>query len=470
MLSFLTTVVLVLLALAMVATIFHAARTARTPQGAMGWAIFVLAAPWAALLAYMFLGRHRFTGYLLAHRASSALTGDIRRFEMENAPTDPPTGVNIAPFEAAADLAATGGNRLDLLIDGQAAFDAMFQAIDDARHYVLVQFYILRADDLGRALQQRLMATSLRGVSVRLMVDAVGSHGLPYAYLDELRAAGVNVIGRENRRGPRFRFQLNFRNHRKTVIVDGVTGFTGGLNVGDEYMGRAPATGAWRDTHARLHGPVVTQLQLIFAEDWHWASGETLTDTLRWQAPHAPEDQTALICATGPADVGETGTMMFFSAITAAQDRFWIASPYFVPDIDILTALRNAAMRGVDVRVLVPAQADHYLTWLAAFAYFDEVRAAGVRIFRYGPGFMHQKVFLVDDKIAAVGTTNLDNRSCRLNFETMALVFDEMVAGQVHDMLATDFAQATEIEDSLADQSLLIQFGAPLARLFAPVL
>ena len=240
--------------------------------------------------------------------------------------------------------------------------------------------------------------------------------------------------------------------------------------MGDEYMGLDRNFGAWRDTHVELQGPVVSQLQLIFAEDWHWATAEILVNELLWEAPHASEDMTAMIVATGPGDDMETGALFFFSAISAATRRIWIASPYFVPDTDILTALKHAALRGVDVRILVPEMVDHKVTWLAAFAYFDEVRTAGVGIWRYQSGFMHQKVVLVDDAFAAIGTANLDNRSFRLNFETMATFFDPRPAAATAVMLEKDFERAFLLNKTLSEQSWQIRVGAPIARLFAPVL
>ncbi|MFD3191439.1 cardiolipin synthase [Sedimentitalea sp. HM32M-2] len=448
----------------------RAAQTARTAQGAVGWVVFLIAAPYLALPAYLFLGQHRYRDYRTARRESTQVRQRIENFAVSNAPAPDSTDLALAPFEYCANMPAFRGNGARLLIDGEATFQALFAAIDAAQTYVLVQFYIVRDDDLGRELQQRLLAAARRGVTVRFMTDALGSARLPDSYCDALRAAGVQVMDRHAARGARFRFRINFRNHRKTVIVDGVTGFTGGLNVGDEYLGRDPDLGPWRDTHVQLHGPMVSQLQLIFVEDWHWISNETLIGQLNWQAPFAPEDAPGLIVATGPGDITETGGLMFFSAIAAARRRIWLASPYFVPDIDILTALRHAALRGVDVRVLVPDMADHRITWLAAFAYFDDIREAGVRVFRYTGGFMHQKVFVVDDGLAAIGTTNLDNRSFRLNFETMALFFDPPMARQVDAMLRQDFLRSYELTCALDQQHAFLRYGAPLARLFAPLL
>lgn len=449
---------------------FRAAATARTPQGAMGWVVFLLAAPFFAVPAYLFLGHHRFRNYRISRRESERVVADIRTFAAHYRPAPDATPINLRPFEQITRMPAMRGNGADLLIDGQMAFDAMFRAIDAAQSYVLVQFYIVRDDELGRALQQRLIAAARRGVTVRFMTDAIGSHSLPTSYSDQLRAAGVQVVDRQNARGPKFRFQINYRNHRKTVVVDGMTGFTGGLNVGDEYLGKSPEFGAWRDTHVQLRGPIVLQLQLIFVEDWHWVTDEPLLDLLTWETPDAAENQTALIAATGPGDDTETGSLLFFSAITAAQDRVWIASPYFVPDIAVMEALKHAALRGVDVRILVPDKADHLISWLAAFAYFDDVMDTGGRVYRYTSGFMHQKVFLVDNHLAGVGTTNLDNRSFRLNFETMALFFDQRAAEAVENMLRTDFENSYEMSLTIDQNPMKIRFGAPLARLFSPLL
>ncbi|MBV1885471.1 MAG: cardiolipin synthase, partial [Parvibaculaceae bacterium] len=427
--------------------------SARTSQGAVGWVVFLITAPYLGVPLYLFLGHHKFKDYLIARRDSQEIIDGVKAFREKNAPKTTPS-FPVQAFEKISDLPAVRGNKMTVLIDGQATFDAIFAAIDAAESYVLVQFYIIKDDGLGRELQQHMIAAANRGVTVRLMFDAVGSTKLPQSFQEELRQAGVNVVDPKQTRGPKNRFQINLRNHRKTVVVDGKVGFTGGLNVGDEYMGLDPKFGAWRDTHSQLAGPIVTQLQLVFAEDWHWATDEVLIDHLNWDAPHADEDMTAMIVPTGPGDKMETGALFFFTAISQARRRVWIASPYFVPDTDVLTALKFAALRGVDVRILVPEVIDHKIPWLAAFAYFDEIRAAGVQVWRYKSGFMHQKVVLVDDDFAAIGTTNLDNRSFRLNFEAMAAFFDSRPANAVAAMLENDFDRAWLLDKPLSEQSL----------------
>lgn len=455
-----------------VASVFCAWRAilgARTPQGSVGWVVFLLSIPVIAVPAYLFFGHHRLKGIEVARRDSAQIVAAIDEYSSQRRP-ELVTEQEFGPFEASAQLPVLRGNAAELLIDGKAAFDAMFAAIDAAEHYVLVQFYIIRDDALGQSLSDRLVAACARGVAVYVSYDRVGSFGLRNGFRDTLLNAGAKVVDPRRTQGMAARFSLNYRNHRKTVIVDGVFGFTGGLNVGDEYLGLDPRFGAWRDTHVALRGPVVAQLQLIFVEDWHFATGDLLVNDLSWLPGLQPANMVGLIVATGPADDLDSGSMLFFAAIARARKRVWIASPYFVPDVDTLAALKHAALRGIEVRLLVPDVIDHRIPWLAAHAYFDEVRETGVEVWRYTEGFMHQKVILVDDDFAAVGTTNMDNRSFRLNFEAMAVFFDEDFATRTEDMLRLDFARAYRVEKDLYQQPFGIRVGAPVARLFSPLL
>lgn len=468
-------VLLAVLAFQLLAAVFaySAMRHARTPQGAVGWAVFLLTAPYFAVPIFLFLGHSRFSGYVEMRRDMQETVEDLNRAIALNAPArsqHPGTRQkHVQAFETLAGQRVLSGNATKLLINGPTAFDDMFSAIDSARHYVLVQFYTFRDDSVGRDMARHLAARAKEGVRVHVLYDGIGSVGLPGAYIEDLRAAGVTILNVHAERRSRNRFQINFRNHRKIVVVDGQTGFVGGLNIGDEYKGRAAYFGHWRDTQLRLDGPAVAGLQLAFAEDWLWASGAVLD--LIWQPAPQVGGKDVLILATGPADLHETGSLYFCNAINAAQERLWIASPYFVPDVDILNALKLAALSGVDVRLLVPDLRDHWLVWLAAFSYFDEVRRAGVTIYRYKGGFMHSKVVLVDDWLASVGSINLDNRSCRLNFEVTALVMDDDFAAEVATMLEADFARSEIYQTAFRDiPHRLIRLASPFARLFAPIL
>lgn len=463
-----STIAIVVMWLAAAVTALRAARMARTPQGAIGWVVFLLSAPVIALPAYLIFGGFRFRGY---HRPRVDLLSKVEMGLITGkGPIAKTPGINPGPFEAVAGLPLCQGNRCDLLVDGKKSFQSILEEIDNASQYILVQFYIVRADGLGMRVQRHLIAAAQRGVPVWFMVDNIGSHGLPQSYLDSLEHAGVNLVDPATSRGPKHRFHINFRNHRKTVVVDGRVGFTGGLNIGDEYLGLDPEFGPWRDTHLRLRGPAVLQLQLSFAEDWQWQTDEPIWELLSWTPVSAPENQQVLIAATGPPDKMADGSMLYFSVISASSRRLWIASPYFVPDQDVVAALKHAALRGVDVRILLPELIDHYLPWLAGFSYFDDLRQAGVRFFRYQAGFMHQKVFLIDDAVAGVGTTNLDNRSFRLNFETMAVMFDPEMARQMQVVLERDFVPSQEVTTWLRDTPWHIRLFSPMARLLAPIL
>ncbi|WP_227444792.1 cardiolipin synthase [Cognatishimia sp. F0-27] len=467
-LSFWATAYLALVVVAVFCA-WRAVREARTPQGSVGWVVFLLSVPVFAVPAYLIFGQYRLKGVVVARRDTAKIIAAIGKYSARRRP-EALSKAEYGPFEAAAQLPVLRGNAASLLIDGRAAFDAMFSAIDEAERYVLVQFYILRHDGLGRALRDRLIAARKRGVEVYVSYDHLGSLALKNTFRQSLLDAGIRLAEPRRSQGVAFRFSLNYRNHRKTVIVDGKRGFTGGLNVGDEYLGLDPDMGDWRDTHVSLRGPVVAQLQLVFAEDWHFSTGDLIVDDLDWRPGMQAENMVGLIVATGPVDDFDSGSMFYFASISRAKTRVWLASPYFVPDLDTLSALKHAALRGVEVRILIPDLADNRIPWLAAYAYCDELRDAGVQIWRFEAGFMHQKVVLVDDDYAAVGTTNLDNRSFRLNFEAMAVFFDTAFATQVEAMLIRDFDRSSLSRKSLGDQPLGIRVGAPIARLFAPIL
>ncbi|HUF86737.1 MAG TPA: cardiolipin synthase [Thermohalobaculum sp.] len=452
----------------------HAVITSRTSQGALAWALSLVYLPFIALPLYAIFGRGRFVGYVEARRASEGAFESYGRAlaaVARNLRAPAPEGFSgITACERLARMPVISGNRATLLIDGEATFEAIFEAIERAEHYVLLAFYTVRDDGLGRRLRERLAARARAGVRICLLYDEFGSHALSWSYLGELERAGVRTSPFNSSKGPTNRLQVNFRNHRKIVVVDGRVAFLGGHNVGDEYLGRDPAMSPWRDTHIRIEGPAALACQLVFAEDWNWATGELLE--VDWSAPPGPQGtQDVLIVPSGPADELETCALLYTHAITEARRRVWIVSPYFVPDIDILTALKIAALRGVDVRVLVPEIPDHWIAWLAAFAYFGEVQDAGVRIHRYTGGFLHQKVMLIDDTAATVGTVNLDNRSFRLNFEITALVLDRGFATEVAAMLERDFANSYLYDHAtFRHRPLWVRLGAQIARLASPVL
>ncbi len=447
----------------------------RTSQGAIAWAVALNMLPIVSVPAYWVLGRSRFRGYVTARQQEDSEIRDVGRQAAELAApyfVSEEEARNIPATRAAVALAQIPflrGNDVELLVDGEATFGSILDGIDRARDYILFQFFIVKDDELGTEVQQRLIAKAREGVRVYFLYDEVGSHSLPNRYKDELRDAGVRVYDFHTRQGPRNRFQLNFRNHRKVVVVDGDEAWIGGHNVGDEYMGRDPKFGHWRDTHVRIEGPAALAAQLSFVEDWYWATGQVAE--VDWTPTPAPDgDVRALVIPTGPADELETAALMFIHAINTAEERIWIASPYFVPDEGVMAALQLAGLRGVDVRILIPDHPDHLLVYLAAYSYFDEANKTGVEFYRYTEGFLHQKVVLIDDRSAAVGTANFDNRSFRLNFEITANIADSAFVDEVERMLEADFTRARRMEPGELDQkSFWFKLGVRVARLTSPI-
>jgi cardiolipin synthase len=458
-----------------VVSALHAAVRTRTAQGAVAWSISLVTFPYVALPLYWVFGRGKFHGYVAARRSGDLHIHDIaaalqERVEHGHRVPLPPTAVSQRVFERLAGMPFSHGNAIEVLKNGEAAFGAMFAAIDTAESYLLIQVYILRDDDLGRDLKTRLMRRAEEGLRVYLLYDEIGSHGLPRAFVRDLRTAGVEVRPFGTTQGPVNRFQLNFRNHRKILIADGRVAFVGGLNFGDEYLGRNAAMGAWRDTHLRAEGPVIQAIQLAFVEDWFWAA--RAVPELNWIPRSAPGGRyRVLALPTGPADLRDSCELFVLEALRSARRRVWIASPYFVPDEQIVSALELARLRGVEIRILLPQRADRMLVQMASFGYYPMAERTGIEFYRYLPGFLHQKVLLVDDDLAALGTANLDNRSFRLNFELSLVVWDEAFAGEVDAMLRADFALSRKVAPGeLDEQSFWFRFGVSLSRLLGPVL
>ncbi len=447
----------------------------RTAQGAIAWIISLLGLPVIAIPLYLIFGRNRFIGYVRARRLHDrALDPLLARYEdqAETLPGMELDGVSdeLRVLCKLGRQPFTGGNHCALLRSGEATFNALFEAMEAATDYILLEFYIVRSDRIGTRVQTILKRKLAQGVRVFFLYDDIGSVSLPGKYLKDLKAAGAEVSSFGDGNVRRRKFQINFRNHRKIMICDGRTGFVGGINMGDEYLATDTGEEPWRDAHCQIAGPAVLGLQLAWLEDWNWAVGHI--PQLNWTpVTNKLENHQVLILPSSPADRWETCSLFFLNCINNARERLWIASPYFVPDFQIMNALQLAAMRGVDVRILIPEKPDYLIIGLAAHSYLIAANEAGIRICRYQPGFLHQKVVLVDNRYAAVGTANLDNRSMRLNFEITALCTAPDFIADVEAMLEEDLAiSRTMVRADYEDRSLLFRLACRTVRLMAPLL
>jgi cardiolipin synthase A/B len=452
----------------------HALMATRTPQGAIAWIAVLNSVPYVAVPVYWVFGRTKFQGYVIARRDLdsnlAASLADKRAALRAHQLPEPDAPRGVRTLEALARTTFLDGNKLELLIDGEATYASIFQGIESAHQYILVQTYILRDDRMGQELQQRLIERAQSGLDVYLLYDEIGSYLLPDSYIQALTDAGVNVHRFHSTRGSGNRFQLNFRNHRKIIVVDGERGWMGGFNIGIEYMGEDERIGPWRDTHLRVDGPAALNLQLSFVEDWYWATDEILE--LPWNSiSHEVGDIPVLILPTGPADPFETASLMMQHLIHTADRRVWLSSPYFVPDEGVQGMLKLAALSGIDVRVLIPEEPDNPLMKFAAYAFIGPLLDAGVKVYRYEDGFLHSKAALVDEHTGVVTTVNLDNRSFRLNFEITAVVMDQAFALEVEQMLLEDMRRSRLMQPGEIDEKpLWFRVASRAAYLLAPVL
>jgi cardiolipin synthase len=369
------------------------------------------------------------------------------------------------------------GNHVTFYYEGTPAFDAMLDAVRSAKHHVHLEYFIFKNDGIGRTFLDLLAEKARQGVEVRLLYDAMGSRKLHRADLEALRAAG----GRTNLFLPvnpfRRHIQVNLRDHRKILVVDGRVAFTGGLNVGDEYLGLVKRFGFWRDTHLRLEGPAVAALQRVFIEGWDFAAGERLEG----QAYFPPPDESAgrqgigpvpvQVIQSGPDQERKAIREVYFAAVLRAKQRLWIASPYFVPDAGLLDALCLAGYLGVDVRLLCQYHPDKWIPYFTGRYYWSEVLAAGVKVYQYTRGMMHSKMVLVDGEWATVGTANLDNRSLHLNFEVNCLFYSPAVTAELEEAYRRDLSYSIRLErEVFARRPVAGRLVENASRLLSPVL
>lgn len=462
--------VVIVFHLAGIAAAIDAVWRARTAQGSVAWAVLLVVFPYFTLIPYFIFGSNRFESYVNARRDERE-TLARHSSALPWKPDDSILPGNGLPAAARlTDMPLLGGNQVRLLVNGEATFQAIFEAIRNAQEEIVVEFFTIADDDLGQQLFSLLRERAAQGVRVYLLCDGIGSHSLPNKVLAELRDAGIKAHKFVTTSGMGVnRFQVNFRNHRKLVVVDGKRAFIGGHNVSDLYVGKEPPLSPWRDTHIELEGPIIGCLQYTFAEDWYWT-----TKTLPEQCTPSQNQQGGVLCQSlpfGPADKSDTCVLTLLELIHHAEQRIWISTPYLVPDDAVFAALKLAVNRGVEVRLLVPARPDHYVVFYASALFVRRAVENGMQVYRYQPGFVHQKVWLIDDWSAVIGSANLDNRSMRLNFEQMVATFDAEFADQVAQMLLDDFSLARQVTpEQLKSVPVWRQAAERVANLLAPTL
>ncbi|MBK8172589.1 MAG: cardiolipin synthase [Sandaracinaceae bacterium] len=399
----------------------------KEPASTVAWIMVLIFLPVVGLFFFWFLGRDRIRRQVRQEVSAKQVVREqilgLSRVSMEinfdkllqDQPDELRGVMRLASRVGGFSLAH--GNRIGVLLGAERTYEAALDAIARAKDHVHLEYYIIRPDVTGTRFRDALIAAVGRGVRVRVLYDAIGSWSLSKKFIAPLRAAGGHVEPFFPLKPITRAWSLNMRNHRKLMIVDGHVGFTGGINIGDEFTG-------WRDMSLQIEGPAVSELQGIFVEDWYFATRHNLVHAAFFPDVHKAGDSTVQVVGSGPDETQEAIARVYFAAIVGARERVWITTPYFVPDRAMLYALETAALRGVDVRLLVPRKSNHRVTFHAGRAVYDQLLRAGVQIYEYLPGMIHTKTMVVDEKFATVGSANLDVRSFRLNFELIAIIYD----------------------------------------------
>jgi cardiolipin synthase len=449
----------------------------RSPVATIGWIIALVLMPIVGLVIYRVFGPMRVTRQRLKRLHGRARLGSQQeRLALREEYPDAPLWAlqHTRLIQQASGIPLSTARSVELLYDGVATLKAMLVAVRAATHHVHLEYYIYEPDQIGTQLRDALIDRLRAGVQVRLLVDAVGSPNLisrtGRRFLAEFRRLGGEFAVFHPNRFDRLRPLVNLRTHRKILVCDGVVGFTGGINITEEENEEVCET-AFRDTHLRLEGPAVRWLQYVFLEDWAYAVGKRHLPPLAGDLIVASEPGPigVQVIASGPDTHGEAIHRAVIDALHTAEHRVWLTTPYFVPTEPALYALVDAAMRGVDVKLLVPHESDSRLVTAAARSYYEELQDAGVKVFEYLPRMLHAKTLIVDGLYAQIGTANFDHRSFRLNFEVAVAVFSPEVNAELAASFERDLSHSRLVPPARREP-FAARFAQAVARLFSPVL
>lgn len=440
----------ILLALAIIIRLLlHGVRPSKT----LAWLLAIFTLPVGGILLYLLVGRNRRKLKVYQQQIRTPLPvppGERRQPEgqQHGGPgiQGQPEGMIRAIISEHTGFPVTEGNEATLLKDGQQTFERIFQALDTARETIHLQYYIFEEGELAERLLRLFARKEAQGVEVRLLYDSIGSFSLSKKYRERLRRAGIEAHAFLPFRFGKFLRSLNYRNHRKIIVVDGHTAFTGGINISDKYLKGDDALGMWHDMNLMLRGPAAAHLDTVFLNDWELVTGSRLP------LPHPPTPLGGMqaapvqVLASSPDDDFPLMEQLYFAMINGARESIYITNPYLIPSQAIQLALQTAAMGGVDVRILLSARADsHLVTWCVR-SYFQQFLKAGIRIYLYPGGFLHSKILTVDDRLATIGTANMDNRSFQHNYEVNAVIYDSQTAIGLRQDFLSDSSQSIELD------------------------
>ncbi|MDY0376479.1 MAG: cardiolipin synthase [Desulfobacterium sp.] len=480
-----TTVLIVLLYVYIFVTIFYLLLDNRETSTTLSWLLVFLLFPFVGIVFYFLFGRgmrKKLSSTLERQNLETRLAGKGKGrsvVEGQKGDRDVLFGLYATPAEKKlirlmyrnSDSILSSKNKVQIFFNGRDKFDQLMHDLEKAQRYIHMEYFIWKNDYLSQKLIHILEDRAAQGVEVRILYDAVGNYLSP-RYLRKLRAKGIEIYAYYNFSSPLKIHTLNYRNHRKIVDIDGVTGYLGGMNMGEEYIDGGRRFPRWRDTHLRLQGDSVDVIQEVFKVSWFNTTREELILESGTSFDVTQGDPVYVqVTTSGPDSTWESILQLYFLLISSAQHTIYINTPYFIPDASIVMALKTAALSGVDVRIVLTGHIDKRLPYWAALTFVGDLLTAGVRFFYYTRGFMHAKTIVVDSKCCSVGTANMDIRSFQLNYEINALIYDEKLAGVIVDMFHQDLESCREFRQVDYDGiSRPRKLRNSLARLFAPLL
>lgn len=455
----------------------------REPRTVWTWLLLLYFIPILGIFLYLLIGhdfhkQHMFRTKEIEDAIYSAISKQeeiIIRDEFE--PKDPRLrkylDVVLMNLEA-ADAVYTADNDIEIYTDGKDKFRALYEAMEKAQEYIHIQYYIIRNDELWQPFEKLLTEKVKQGVEVRLLYDSMGSRTMKGRDWKRLKEAGIQVGEFFPALFGRLQFRINYRNHRKIVVIDGKTAFVGGFNIGKEYVGMEPKFGYWRDTHLQIRGSAVLSLHIRFILDWNYATKQNLFITDRYFKEYKQErqgEEAVQIVTSGPDSKWQNIRNVYLKMISKARKYIYIQTPYFIPDETIMNAIRIAAMSGVDVRVMIPCKPDHPFVYWATYSYIGDLLEAGAKCYTYDNGFLHAKGMVVDGVVSCYGTANMDIRSFCLNFEVNAVIYSVRTAGRLEALFLEDLKYCTRVTPYLyGRRSYLVRLKEQFSRLFSPLL
>lgn len=444
----------------------------RNPYKTIAWLLIFIAFPIGGYVLYSFFGRDIRRDKVYKNLQDCDRCECMLKENRANIPGAAPPFPRISTLiENTSALPVQYHNTARVLTNGPSAFREIIKELKKAQHHIHAEYYIIRDDKLGRKIRDILINKAKAGVEVRILYDGVGSLQLPGTFFKPLKEAGGEIAVFLPLKFPFLDYRTNYRNHRKILLIDGKVGFLGGLNIGDEYLSGGKAFSFWRDTHIKLKGDSVYSLQAIFLQDWSCAVGEATDCTDYFPSHDISASKPIQIVASSPDSKWNSMQKLYVRMATMARSKLYITTPYLVPDESLLIALKISALSGVDVRILAPGIPDKRIVHWASRSYYEELMDAGIRIYEYNRGFIHAKVVQVDNRIASVGTANLDIRSLHLGYEVNAVIYDEGIVKTLEEDFFRDLKQSVEINPvAWAERSFRKHLAEATARLFSPLL